>query len=72
MGTLVLRGVSETLLEALKERALEHRRSVTQEAIIILEQSVKRVGIIPPGKPFKLKRPLTTKEVQDAIDDGHK
>jgi hypothetical protein len=72
MSTLVLKGVSETLRKELKERALEHRRSVTQEAIVMLEQAVKRAVVIPPAKPFKLKTPLTTKEILAAIKEGRR
>ncbi len=67
MSTLVLKGVPESLRRELKERAKEHRRSVTQEAIGILETTLKRVTIHPPVKPFALKTPLGIKEVVEMI-----
>lgn len=40
MPTLVLRGVPDALYDRLKQAAASHRRSLTQETILRLEQSV--------------------------------
>jgi plasmid stability protein len=69
MSTLVLKGVPEQLRRELKQRAEGNRRSVTQEAIGILETALKRVQIIPPAKPFKLKSVLRMSEVVKMIRD---
>lgn len=50
MPTLVLRNVPEALYRRLKETAAQHRRSMTQEAIISLE-----VGL--EGRDFRPDRP---------------
>lgn len=70
MSTLVLKGVPEFLRRELKDRAQEHRRSVTQEAIGILEATLKRVNIKPPAKPLKLKSPLRMNQVVAMIREG--
>ena len=67
MSTLVLKGVPEELRRELKGRAVEHRRSVTQEAIGILESALRRVRIMPPAKPRKLKTVLRMSEVVKMI-----
>lgn len=42
MASITLKGVPEELLEALRELAEVERRSLTQEAILLLEESVER------------------------------
>lgn len=70
MSTLVLKGVPESLRKELKDRAAEHRRSVTQEAIGILELALKRVHIVPPAKPIKVGAPLRMNQVIKMIRKG--
>jgi len=67
MSTLVLKGVPENLRLELKDRAAEHRRSMTQEAIGILELALKRVHITPPAKPLKPKTALRMSQVVKMI-----
>jgi plasmid stability protein len=70
MATLVLKGVPEDLRRELKGRAEEHRRSVTQEAIGILEMALKRVHIKPPAKPLKLKSPVRMSQIVGIIRES--
>jgi len=49
MPTLVLRNVPEELYQRLKETAAEHRRSMTQEAIVSLRAALEGVKE-PPRK----------------------
>jgi plasmid stability protein len=50
MPTLVLRNVPDDLYQRLKETAAEHRRSMTQEAIVSLRTALEGRGE-PPDKP---------------------
>lgn len=50
MPTLVLRNVPDDLYQRLKETAAEHRRSMTQEAIVSLRTALARQQE-PPTKP---------------------
>ena len=72
MSTLVLKGLPDTLHKMLRLRAKEHRRSVTQEAIGILEKILLPHQISFSDKPLKLKKPLTVEEIQEAIDWGRR
>jgi plasmid stability protein len=70
MSTLVLKGVPENLHRDLRERAQEHRRSVTQEAIGILEMALVRVAIAAPAKGLKPKSALKMSQVVKMVRDG--
>ena len=48
MPTLVLRNVPEDLYQRLKETAAEHRRSMTQEAIVSLRTALEGLEEAPP------------------------
>jgi plasmid stability protein len=50
MPTLVLRNVPDDLYQRLKETAAEHRRSMTQEAIVSLRLALEGQSP-PPDKP---------------------
>jgi plasmid stability protein len=50
MPTLVLRNVPEHLYQRLKETAAQHRRSMTQEAIVSLQAALEG-DAAPPPKP---------------------
>ena len=74
MSTLVVKKLPEPLHERLRERAARNRRSVTQEAIHILEQGIdgpqRREPVeLPP--PMKLKGgPVTNDWILAAIREG--
>lgn len=74
MSTLVLKNLPEQLHERLKAQATEHRRSLTQEAILVLEQGLltrpRRAPLLLPP-PYVLKGgPLTIEQIEAAIEDG--
>lgn len=49
MATLYLRSIPPAIHERLKERAKRNRRSLTQEAIAILEEALGMTPASPPG-----------------------
>ena len=74
MSTLVLKNLPEQLHERLKAQAAEHRRSLTQEAILVLEQGLltrpRRTPLLLPP-PYVLEGgPLTIEQIEAAIEDG--
>lgn len=74
MSTLVLKNLPEQLHERLKAQAAEHRRSLTQEAILVLEQGLltrpRRAPLLLPP-PYVLKGgPLTIEQIEAAIEGG--
>ena len=74
MSTLVVKNLPDELHERLRERALRNHRSVTKEAIVLLEQGMlataaRRAIKLPP--PIKLKGgPVTTEWIESAIAGG--
>ena len=71
MPTLVVKNVPDALHQHLKARAARHRRSLTQETILLLEQGLsadaRRQPVeLPP--PIRLKSgPVTTEWIEAAI-----
>ena len=47
MATLTIKNIPDPVYERLKHQAVEHRRSLNQEVIIRLEQSIARAPIDP-------------------------
>lgn len=69
MAALVLKSIPRNLHKRLRQQAGIHRRSMTQEAIYLLEQGLCAVPVdFPP--PLKGKRPLTQALLNLAIQDG--
>ena len=72
MSTLVIKNLPDALHARLKEQAERNRRSVTQEAISLIETGVvlpRIAPMLPP--PIKLKGgPMTTAEIDAAIEEG--
>lgn len=72
MSTLVLKNVPDALHHRLREQAERNRRSVTQEAISLIETGIT-VPRLPPtlSPPIKLKGGLlTTADVETWITEG--
>lgn len=71
MKDLLIRNVPFEIHFLLEKAAKEHHRSKTQEALVALTN-----GLTVPSKPLKKPTPfqwkskLTTKFVQDAIEEG--
>lgn len=72
MSTLVIKNLPETLHRRLKDQAERNRRSVTQEAISLIESGITVPRIAPTlPPPVKLKGgPITTEEIEAAIAEG--
>ena len=70
MSTLVIKNLPDALHTRLKDQAQRNRRSVTQEAISLIESGVVLPRVAPPlPPPIKLRGgPLTTAEIEAAID----
>ncbi len=71
MPTLVVKSFPEELHTRLKAVAAEHRRSVTQEAIYLLEQALdgQTNATAKPGPSYWANRQLLP-EFEEAIADG--
>ena len=74
MSTLVVKNVPDALHDRLRERAQRNHRSVTKEAIVLLEQGMLAATVRHPiklGPPIKLKSgPATTEWIEAAIAEG--
>lgn len=69
MPSLVLKSIPRALHTRLRQEAIRHRRSMTQESIHILEQGLGlNPAKFPP--PTKGRRPLTQKFLDQAIQEG--
>lgn len=73
MATLVIKNLPDDLHARLKEQARRHHRSVTKEAVTLLEAGLGREAGGPPlPAPIRLRsghRP-TVAEIEDAIAEG--
>jgi hypothetical protein len=71
MPDILIRNVPAALHAELKAAAARHRRSVTQEAIQIMADSL--LSVPPPSRPLpgpiQLRRPTTVEETQRFIDE---
>lgn len=72
MPDLLIRNVPPELHARLKAAAAAHRRSLTQEAIQIIEDNLVPVPPSPLREPIKLRRPTTMEETLRFIDQGQK
>ena len=74
MPDLLIRNVPPELHARLKAAAAAHRRSLTQEAIQIIEENLSPLP--PPSdplkEPIKPRRPITMEETLRFIDQGQK
>jgi len=72
LSTLVIKNLPDSLHARLKDQAERNRRSVTQEAISLIEAGVVLPRVAPTlPPPIKLKGgPLTTVEIEAAISEG--
>ena len=74
MSTLVVKNLPDELHDRLRERAQRNHRSVTKEAIVLLEQGMLAPAPRRPidlAPPIKLKGgPVTTEWIEAAIAEG--
>lgn len=69
MPALVLKGIPRALHKRLQQEARSHRRSMTQEAIRLIEEGLGMAPVeFPP--PVKGTRPLTQEFLTQAIHEG--
>jgi plasmid stability protein len=72
MEALLLKNLPKGLKQRLKREAERHRRSMTQQAVVILEQG------LPPGLPWPLPKPIeplkpvTAAMIRSGIRQGRK
>ena len=69
MASLLLKNIPNSLHEKLKEEAKKHRRSMMQEAIVLLEQSLSLYPRVFPD-PVKSKKLITQDIITAAIQEG--
>lgn len=74
MPDILIRNVPPELHARLKASAAAHRRSLTQEAIQLIENNLlpKPSPSRPLPKPFQLRRPTTMEETLRYIEIGQK
>lgn len=78
MASLTIKGIPESLLEQLKRRAAEHRRSLNSEVLHRLERSVGSERIDPDALLARLDQlqnrvplpPLTDERLEEARREG--
>ncbi len=70
MPALVIKQLPAELHQRLKEDAAQHHRSMTQQAIVILEQALHRVPPVPAFTPIRGVFPLTNTFIDAAKRDG--
>lgn len=70
MPALVIKNLPADLHRRLKEEAKDHHRSMTQQAIFLLEKGLVSTQPIPPSKAYKGNFPLTEKFLQAAKREG--
>lgn len=70
MPALVIKDLPAEIHQRLKRDAARHHRSMTQEAIFILEQALHRVRPIPDVTPYKGVFPLTNDFINKAKREG--
>lgn len=70
MPALVIKDLPVELHRRLKDDAAQHHRSMTQQAIVILEQGLHRVRTLPPFKAYRGSFPLTNEFINEAKREG--
>lgn len=72
MTTLVIKNLPEELHARLRAQAQRNRRSLTKEAVTVLEQGLMRESArlpLPPPVQLRSGRTLTVEEIESAIAD---
>lgn len=71
MSSLVIKGLPQDLHRKLKEQAARHHRSMTREAIALLERGLALdEEVREPPAPYKGKFPLTEALINHAKREG--
>jgi hypothetical protein len=72
MPSLVLKDLPKHVHKRLKEEAVRNRRSMTQQAVHILEHALRAIPPVELPPPIKPLRRITGKMVLDAIHEGRR
>ena len=75
MPDILIRNLPPVLHARLKAAAASHRRSVTQEAIAIIDEKLGTEPATPLPRlpePIKPRRPITMEETLRYIDEGQR
>jgi len=70
MPALVIKDLPVELHRRLKDEAVNHHRSMIQQAIVILEQGLHRARPVPPFKAYRGSFPLTSDFINAAKREG--
>lgn len=74
MSGLLIKDFPPELHRKLKEEAARHHRSMTRQALALLEQalssSARNAADLLPTKPLKLAKPVTTNSVVAVLREG--
>jgi plasmid stability protein len=78
VASLTIKGVPDSLLEVLRKRAEQHRRSLNSEVLLLLENSSGANRIDPDSVLMRIHRlqartalpPLTDALLEEAIEEG--
>jgi hypothetical protein len=70
MPALLIKNLPAEVHAWLKEEAERNRRSMNQQAIVLLEERMHRFRPVHFGPPIKLRQPLTTEFVNAAKREG--
>lgn len=70
MSALVIKGLPAELHQRLKEVAAHHHRSMTQQAIVILEHGLHAAIPVPPFRAYKGGFALTHRFINSAKREG--
>ena len=70
MPSLLLRDLPEEVHKRLRERAQRHHRSMTKEAVSILERELLTMGPVKLPPVFHAAQPIPTDVIDQAIEEG--
>lgn len=72
MPALVIKDLPAEIHRRLRDCAGRHHRSMTQQAIVILEQGLQRARPVPDFKAYRGSFPLTDRFIDAAKREGRK
>lgn len=70
MPALLIKDLPAEVHSWLKEEAVRNRRSMTQQAIVLIEERMRRFRPVHFGPPFATRTPLTTAFFNRARKEG--
>ena len=70
MPSLMLRDLPEEVHKRLRDRANRHHRSMTKEAVSILERELLKTGPVKLPPVVAGAKPIPTQLIDEAIEEG--